>query len=350
MRDAKEAAAPRRLPRRRSGRNRRRCRPTSPSSRPRSSGTRCAASSGRTCRCRTRPATAPISFSWCGKIRSLPPPCRSNVAPRCAAVIAEHSMCQPGRPGPQGRRPPGLAGLGRLPQREVRGGRACACRPRRARRRASSSRVTPLSRPYSGKRLDAEVDVAVRRGTPCPRRSAARTIAMISPMCVETFGSTVGGRHGEARHVAVVGLGEARRERDRILAGLVRALDDLVVDVGDVADVADLVAEERQRAADRVERDRGVRVADMRGGRTASGRRRTCRPGLPRAERTGPFWRRSESWRRRPCGDTVDVLARQVPAQRREPRRGCLGGRRKIERPDDEAARRCSRGRDGHRA
>ena len=43
-----------------------------------------------------------ISFSWWGKQRSTPPACRSKVAPRCSRDIAEHSMCQPGRPSPQG--------------------------------------------------------------------------------------------------------------------------------------------------------------------------------------------------------------------------------------------------------
>src|SRR6266404_7157977 len=43
-----------------------------------------------------------ISFSWWGKTRSLPPPCTSKVVPRNFWLIAEHSMCQPGLPGPQG--------------------------------------------------------------------------------------------------------------------------------------------------------------------------------------------------------------------------------------------------------
>ena len=42
------------------------------------------------------------SFSWWGKIRSRPPPWMSIVSPRCSAIIAEHSMCQPGRPLPHG--------------------------------------------------------------------------------------------------------------------------------------------------------------------------------------------------------------------------------------------------------
>ena len=40
------------------------------------------------------------SHSWCGKIRSAPPPCRSMVVSSSRSASAEHSMCQPGRPGP----------------------------------------------------------------------------------------------------------------------------------------------------------------------------------------------------------------------------------------------------------
>ncbi len=42
------------------------------------------------------------SFSWWGKRRSTPPPWMSNAGPRYFCAIAEHSMCQPGRPGPHG--------------------------------------------------------------------------------------------------------------------------------------------------------------------------------------------------------------------------------------------------------
>ena len=43
-----------------------------------------------------------ISFSWCGKTRSEPPPWIANSSPSSSSAIAEHSMCQPGRPSPQG--------------------------------------------------------------------------------------------------------------------------------------------------------------------------------------------------------------------------------------------------------
>ena len=43
-----------------------------------------------------------ISFSWCGNTRSFPPPWMSMVLPRYFEIMAEHSMCHPGLPGPQG--------------------------------------------------------------------------------------------------------------------------------------------------------------------------------------------------------------------------------------------------------
>jgi len=55
-------------------------------------------------RANSRPAPRDwaISFSWCGKTRSRPPPWISKTGPRYFSAIAEHSMCQPGRPRPQG--------------------------------------------------------------------------------------------------------------------------------------------------------------------------------------------------------------------------------------------------------
>ena len=55
-------------------------------------------------RAKGRPAASDwaISFSWWGKTRSEPPPWIAKDGPSSASAIAEHSMCQPGRPGPQG--------------------------------------------------------------------------------------------------------------------------------------------------------------------------------------------------------------------------------------------------------
>ena len=60
------------------------------------------------------------SFSWWGKTRSEPPPWMSKPTPSSCSAIAEHSMCQPGRPGPQGdSQTVSSPSLCALPQREV---------------------------------------------------------------------------------------------------------------------------------------------------------------------------------------------------------------------------------------
>ena len=53
-----------------------------------------------------------ISSSWCGKMRSTPPVWMSNDWPRCFIDMAEHSMCQPGRPGPTAVSHDGSPGFG----------------------------------------------------------------------------------------------------------------------------------------------------------------------------------------------------------------------------------------------
>src|SRR5690606_36930710 len=39
-----------------------------------------------------------ISLVWCVAARSMPPPWMSNCSPRYLLLIAEHSICQPGKP------------------------------------------------------------------------------------------------------------------------------------------------------------------------------------------------------------------------------------------------------------
>src|SRR5580704_13634952 len=62
---------------------------------------RCSACSQmRTNLCPVAPSLCAISFSWCGKARSTPPVWMSRVSPRYFMAMVEHSICQPGRPGP----------------------------------------------------------------------------------------------------------------------------------------------------------------------------------------------------------------------------------------------------------
>ena len=85
---------------------------------------------------------------------------------------------------------------------------------------------------------------------------------MISGMCSVAFGS----RSGENAERLVTG-GESRRHplrQDNALPGLSRGRDDLVLDVGDVADVGHLVAAPHQIAANHIEGDGRSPVPDMR--------------------------------------------------------------------------------------
>ena len=92
------------------------------------------------------------SFSWCGNCRSMPPPWMSNAAPRYLPAIAEHSMCQPGRPGPYGDGHAAVSGSESFFQpfhsAKSRGSRL----PRGSASPAScmSSTRWPLSSPYDG--------------------------------------------------------------------------------------------------------------------------------------------------------------------------------------------------------
>src|SRR5581483_4244295 len=88
------------------------------------------------------------SFSWWGKTRSRPPPWISKLGPRSSSARTEHSMCQPGRPRPQGESQavssPSLLAFQSAKSRgsSLRGFGSCS---------ATWSGRWPESRPYSGK-------------------------------------------------------------------------------------------------------------------------------------------------------------------------------------------------------
>ncbi len=84
------------------------------------------------------------SHSWCGKIRSAPPPCRSIVVSSSRRASAEHSMCQPGRPGPHSDSHDGSSGATAARARS-RADRACSGRRRCRRARAASSSISSRS-------------------------------------------------------------------------------------------------------------------------------------------------------------------------------------------------------------
>ena len=174
--------------------------------------------------------------------------------------IAEHSM-------PAGALAPGavprrLAGFVRLPEREV-GRRALPAGRRRRAPRAVRVEVHARELPVVLVGRDLEEDVAVH---------VVRVAALDELLGHLDDGLDVGrdlrrdvdGEDAERVHVFVERVGEARGERERVFAKLVRPRDDLVVDVGEVADVGDLVAAGLQVARDDVEADVDPRVSDVR--------------------------------------------------------------------------------------
>ena len=136
------------------------------------------------------------SFSWCGNTRSLPPPWRSNPSPRMSSDIAEHSMCQPGRPLPHGESHAGSPGLAafqsaksiglrlarrprpaRPPTRAAR--RACGAAARRSRgtTRRRSTRPGPRPRTRGRGRSSSPMSstISAMYSVACGHVSGART-------------------------------------------------------------------------------------------------------------------------------------------------------------------------------
>ena len=115
------------------------CRATSTSSR-RPCGPSPGASSGARTARRWPPRTARPRTRGAGRSGREPPPCRSMVVPSSRRHSAEHSMCQPGRPGPHSDSHDGSSGAARAATARSPAGRACSgrrrCRP--ARRRSAS--------------------------------------------------------------------------------------------------------------------------------------------------------------------------------------------------------------------
>ena len=111
---------------------------------------------------RPAPSDWAISFSWWGKTRSEPPPWIANSGPSSASAIAEHSMCQPGRPGPQGEsQEVSSSGLWAFQRAKSSGSSLSEADPASSPWSMSSVRRLE-SLPYSAIAADLEVDVAAR--------------------------------------------------------------------------------------------------------------------------------------------------------------------------------------------
>ena len=116
--------------------------------------------------------------------------CRA-ARPAALSAIAEHSMCQPGRPAPQGAPRRVLARLVRLPEREVeRVLLALGALDALALVHLVDARCE--SAPYPPSRAHAEVDVAAARVGVAGRRPAPRSSRRSPPIVSRASGSWSG--------------------------------------------------------------------------------------------------------------------------------------------------------------
>ena len=200
-------------------------------------------------------------------------------------LIAEHSMCQPGRPSPTSVVHDGSPGLGPFHSAKSR----TSSLPYSSAATRSPERAAPgssrASLPYAGQDGDAEEDRPVVGAVRVALLEQLATRSAISGMCCVARDRTSGGPMRRAarspRKRAMCGAGELV-ERP---AGGLQVADDPIVDVGDVHHPG-----HRRSPATRGSGERGRRA----------GRRGSCRcvPGRRRSARscTCARGRRSSGW------------------------------------------------------
>ena len=181
-------------------------------------------------------------------------------------------MCHPGRPAPDGRVPRRLAGLGSLPEREVADVVLRVLVGLDPLADAQLLRVEPGEPSVRRPRGDPEEDRAV--GCPVGVATVEEPLDQVDDLrdVLRGAGQDVRRRHAQRRRVGEELLGPALGERLDRLADRGRALDDLVVDVGDVHHPADVVA-----AIAQVSDAAGRRTGTSGNCRRAPGRRRSGR-------------------------------------------------------------------------
>ena len=170
-------------------------------------------------------------------------------------------MCQPGRPMPQGDSQAGSPGLAAFQTAKSRGSALPGSVSTRTPSSSSSMRC-PLELAVLVEAAHLEVHAAVRLvGVPAGDELADE---------VDDLRDRLGGlgldvRPRDAQPVGVldVGGGVLLRHRRRVAALVVRLVDDLVVDVGDVGHQRDVEAPVREPRAQDGEGDVGARVADV---------------------------------------------------------------------------------------
>ena len=207
------------------------------------------------------------SFSWWGKRRSTPPPWMSKAVPRYFDAIAEHSMCQPGRPRPQGLGHDAVSGSDSLrpfQRAKSRGSRLPRGIGVLCRLHVVDLLVGQLAVRRPGPHV--EVDVAGAVGGGVGVTALDQRLDQLDHLGDVAGGRRLVGRRGDVeRGVGVVQL--ALHRGGEVVPGPALCCglgQDLVVDVGDVADEGDLETEVAQPALQDVEGDARAHVPDVR--------------------------------------------------------------------------------------
>ena len=210
-----------------------------------------------------RRASAPPRSRGGGRSRSLPPPWISNGAPSTVSAIAEHSMCQPGRPRPHGESH-AVSSIGFV-----------------AFQSAKSSGSSLRRGALEALALVHVVDVAVRERAVLGQRAHAEVDVALGLVGVAALDQRLDQRDDLRHHLRRLRL-EVRapepeplrcpRGRPPVISaasssdgapGRARRVVDLVVDVGDVGGQHRVVALVAQEALEQREDDERPRVADV---------------------------------------------------------------------------------------
>ena len=203
-----------------------------------------------------------------GRSGREPPPCRSTVGPNRAIAMAEHSRCQPGRPGPNGDAHDGSSASDGCQSTKSSGSRW----------RRSSGRAAPFAgqldhplaavagqRAVAGRGGDVEVGDAVDGVGVTRRRPAPSIRSRMSSIDSVALGSCDRRPGVERGHVGVEPGDLLGGELEEVDAELPRLRQDRVVDVGDVAHHVDRVAEVLEAADEDVVGEVGGGVAEVGG-------------------------------------------------------------------------------------
>ena len=204
------------------------------------------------------------SFSWWGKTRSRPPRWRSKPSPSRSSDMTTHSVCQPGRPSPQGEGHAGSPALAYFQRTKSSGERLAASAPASTLAPALQHvQVLAGEQAVTGERLGREIDPVA----PLVGVTLGKQVADQADHVVHVSGGVrdgVGALHAEGVHdLPPQGLVASSNLFGRTLL-FDGAGDDLVLDVGHVRHEVDLQPAPGQVAAERVPDDRETAVAEVR--------------------------------------------------------------------------------------